>query len=82
MKPHGVSCKREIVRERGRENLEREERMNRWKTHRKLPSESIPMKIMMQVGEDHDARSLSWKGKENVGGRSPIFHQEIEKPAR
>ena len=56
--------------------------MNRRKTHRKLSSESIPVKIMMQGGEDHDAGRLSWKGKENVGGRSPIFHQEIGKSAR
>ena len=70
------------MRERGRENLERGKGMNRRKTHRKLPSESIPVKIMMQGGEDHDVERLSWKGKENVGGRSPIFHQEIEKPAR
>ena len=69
------------MRERGRENLEREERMNCQKTHQKLPLESIPMKTMMQGGEDHVER-LSWKGKENVGGRSPIFHQEVGKPAR
>ena len=69
------------MRERARENLERGERMNRRKTHRKLPSESIPVKIMMQGGEDH-AKRLSWKGKENVGGRSSIFHQEVGKPAR
>ena len=37
---------------------------------------------MMQGGEGHDAERLSWKVKENVGGRSPIFHQEIGKPAR
>ena len=36
------------MRERGRENLERGERMNRRKTHRKLPSESIPVKIMQR----------------------------------
>ena len=56
--------------------------MNRGKTHQKLPSQSIPVKIMMQGGEDHDAVRLSWSGKKNVGGRSPIFHPEIEKPAR
>ena len=69
MKPHRESCKREIVRERGRENLERGEGMNRGKTHRKLPSESIPVKIMMQGGEDHDAERLKIMMQRDFLGR-------------
>ena len=67
------------MRERGRENPERGERMNRVKTHRKLPSESIPVTIMMQGGEDH-AERLSWKGKENVVVGVPFFIEKSENP--
>ena len=52
--------------------------MNRRKTHRKLPSESIPVKIMMQGGEDH-AERLSWKGKMWVAG-VPFFIKKSENP--